>query len=201
MRAWRLPEEACPHARRQLPGRIFHCGARDSRKFALYLRKYVSSRSPQRVSQTGPFSNELGFSVACYRDQAWLTRESPLQAALSRHMDALARPGQRYGGVFYLDGWPDKVVSVSKDRLGRVVVSHPALGRSEHRVQEFSRTAGIYHYKGFTGRATLGKAGCVVKLSWAKKTGDTWKRKECWCTKACKNLRAKQMRELGSDVD
>ena len=115
-------------------------------------------------------------------------------------MDSLA--GQPYGGVFFLDGWPDKAVSVFKDRLGRVVIRHPVLGRSEHRVHEFvSRRAGTYHYKGFTGRATLGKAGCVVKLSWAKKTGDTWKKKECWCTKACKNLRAKQMRELGSDVD
>ena len=77
-------------------------------------------------------------------------------------MDSLA--GQPYGGVFFLDGWPDKAVSVFKDRLGRVVIRHPVLGRSEHRVHEFaSRRAGTYHYKGFTGRATLSKSGCVVK--------------------------------------
>ena len=118
-------------------------------------------------------------------------------------MDALAKSGQPYGGVFFLDGWPDKAVLVSKDRLGRVVVRHPALGRSEHQVHEFvGRRAGIYHYKGFTGRATLGMSGCVVKLSWAKKTGDnTWKTKESWVKKPCKNLRAKRIREMGSDVD
>ena len=116
-------------------------------------------------------------------------------------MDALARSGQPYGGVFFLDGWPDKAVLVSKDRLGRVIVRHPALGRSEHQVHEFV-SRGTYHYKGFTGRATLGKSGCVVKLSWAKKTGDnTWKKKESWVKKPCKNLRAKRIREMGSDVD
>ena len=112
-------------------------------------------------------------------------------------MDALA--GEPYGGFFFLDGWPDKVVSVFKDRLGRVVVRHPVNGRSEHLVHEFvSRRAGTYHYKGFTGRPALGKSGSVVKLSWEKKMGDTWKKKEAWCSKPCKNLSAKRMRERGS---
>ena len=77
-------------------------------------------------------------------------------------MDALA--GQPYGGVFFVDGWPDKVVSIFKDPLGRVVIRHAVHGRTEHQVHEFvGRRAGTYHYKGFTGRATLGKSGCVVK--------------------------------------
>ena len=115
-------------------------------------------------------------------------------------MDALAKSGQPYGGVFFLDGWPDKAVLVSKDRLGRVVVRHPALGRSEHQVHEFV-SRGTYHYKGFDGRAVLGKSGSVVKLCWAKQTGDTSK-KESWASKPCKNLSAKRLREMMvSDVD
>ena len=149
----------------------------------------------------GPLSSHES-SVAGSRDQAWLVLISahpPLP--LCSYMDALA--GQPYGGVFFVDGWPDKVVSIFKDPLGRVVIRHAVHGRTEHQVHEFvGRRAGTYHYKGFTGRATLGMSGCVVKLSWAKKTGDnTWKKKESWVKKPCKNLRAKRIREMGSDVD